>query len=737
MRAALNRLAEGAARGTRLSRGAAFAVAEAIAVLACAGATLQPWRFDLRVPFYYGSDALWFATVVKGLMLNGWPFSIPQLSAPFALNAVAFPAATTVDWMLMKLLALFAGSAGAVLNLFWLLSLVLTAWTASAALVLLDVTPWLAFMGGALYALLPGAFIRNVIHINLVYYAVPPLCLLAAHVASGRSGERRDQSIRRVGYAAAAVQGLNYVYFTCFGVLLFAVAAIVAATRRRRPGRVRAALVASGILVAAAAVNLTPSLYSWWRDGRPPDLEYKSLADADIYGVTIRQMLAPHRDDPLSAIGSWRRVDRGAGFPAEREPVAARLGPFAGLSLLFMLAAAVGMLPCRDRERARTLRAVAVLGLAALLIATVGGFGSVLNVLTVPDIRAYNRLSVFIAFFAIASVSVWLTALLNAPLTPWRRRGIVLATLGLAGVSLFDQLLDAAGLADRQPANLAAARRDEIVVRRLEQELPEGAALFQLPITGFPVDAGLNQMRPYDHARPALWSHGLRWSWPSFSQRHRAWLDQIQAKSGADLLRALAISGFSAVWIDRFGLRDRGDAMIDELRAAGAPLLLEDEQQRYAILDLRPLRRSLEATLGADGLSAERQGMFEFPGIAWGRGFSYREENWGGRPFRWSAAHSELALHNYSDRQEHLRFSFSLHAQQPATVAVRLEDQQHLLPAGPAAIPATLETTVAPGDSRRIEFVASTPPPAAPAGARELSFALIDPRLSIVATESN
>jgi len=143
-------------------------------------------------------------------------------------------------------------------------------------------------------------------------------------------------------------------------------------------------------------------------------------------------------------------------------------------------------------------------------------------------------------------------------------------------------------------------------------------------------------MRPYDHARPALWSHGLRWSWPSFSQRHRAWLEQIQAKNGADLLRALVISGFSAIWIDRFGLRDRGDGMIDELRAAGAPLLFEDEQQRYAILDLRPFGRSVQTTVGPDALRAERQSMSNFPGIAWGRGFSYREENWGGRPFRWS-----------------------------------------------------------------------------------------------------
>jgi phosphoglycerol transferase len=549
------------------------------------------------------------------------------------------------------------------------------------------------------------------------------------------SGDRRDQRIRRLGYAAALVQGLNYIYFTCFAVLLFAVAAIIAATRRRRPGRLRAAFVALGILIFAAGANLAPSVYSWWRDGRPPDMDYKSLAEAEVYGLTITQMLAPHRDDPLSTIGAWRRLDS-AGFPIET--AAARLGPFAALGLIFMLAAAVGLVRCRDRERAATLHAAATLGLVAVLIGTAGGFGLLVNVLTtVPDIRAYNRLSVFIAFFAIASLAVWLTAVLDTPLAPRYRRGLAIATLSLAGVSLFDQLLDAAALARRQPANLTAAAYDEMLVRRLERELPEDAAVFQMPITGFPVDPGMKQMGPYDHARPGLWSHRLRWSWPSFSQRDRAWLDQIQAKSGAELLRALVVSGFSAVWIDRFGFDDGGDPLVDDLRRAGAPLLLEDEQHRYAILDLRPLRRSLETTLGPDALGAERQRMFEFPGIAWGRGFSYREENWGGRPFRWSAAHSELDLRNYSDRQRQIRFSFSLHAPQPGTIAVRVGNEHHVLPAGPAAIAASLETILAPRESQRVEFAASAPPPPAPSNSRELSFAMIDPRLAAEDPDDN
>jgi phosphoglycerol transferase len=600
----------------RLRRAALFAVVQALVVTAAVGMVLRPWRYDMRVPFYYGSDALWFVSVVKGLIENGWTFEIPHLSAPFSLHAVAFPAITTFDWILMKGLALFSDSAGAVLNGFWLLSLVLTAWSASAALVLLGVAPWLGFVGGVTYALLPGAFIRNVVHICLVYYAVPLLCLLAISIARGGFGDRRDRPIRILGYVAVLVQGLNYVYFSLFAALLFGVAGLVAALRERRPGALRPALLACGILLLVTAANLAPSLGSWLRDGKPPNMDYKYAGEAEVYGLTIRRLVSPHRENPVASIGAWRELDSGIGFPADNENVAARLGLLASLGLIVMLGAATALVRSGGPEVSRTLHAIGALGLATLLLATTGGFGSVINVLTIPDIRAYNRLSVFLAFFAIASLLLWLSALWHAPRSAGRRRALVVVTAGVAALSLYDQLLDAVTLARRQPANLAEARRDERLVRALERQLAPGAAIFQWPITPFPADGGLGRMLAYDHARPTVWSSRLRWSWPSFSQRHHAWLAGVENRSGRDLLERLTLSGFDALWIDRFGLPDGGEAMVDQLRAAGAPLLERDGEVRYAILDLRPVGQELRASLGADGFAAESRRILDPSGKA-------------------------------------------------------------------------------------------------------------------------
>jgi phosphoglycerol transferase len=304
------------------------------------------------------------------------------------------------------------------------------------------------------------------------------------------------------------------------------------------------------------------------------------------------------------------------GFPSDNENAAARLGLLATLGLLVMLGAATALVRTGEPEIDAALHATGVLGLATLLIATIGGVGSVINVLTIPDVRAYNRLSVFLAFFALASLSLWLSALWQAARSAGRRRVLAGAVIGIAALSLYDQLLDAVMLARRQAANVVEAHRDERLVRTMERQLGPGAAIFQWPITRFPPDGGRERMLAYDHARPTLWSSTLRWSWPSFSQRHHAWLLEVEDRSGRDLLETLALSGFDAIWIDRFGLPDGGTAMIGELRAAGAQVLVQDRRVRYTILDVRPVGRELMARLGGDGFAGQARRMLDPPGDA-------------------------------------------------------------------------------------------------------------------------
>ena len=122
-----------------------------------------------------------------------------------------------------------------------------------------------------------------------------------------------------------------------------------------------------------------------------------------MYGLKIRQLVSPvfpHRFPPFNR---WVEQEAAARFPNDNENWTARLG-IVGTRRISRLAGA----PLHARRAAaaacRCSQGASRLTLAALLLGTVGGFGVVFNLFVSSDIRAYNRISPFIAFFSLLAV---------------------------------------------------------------------------------------------------------------------------------------------------------------------------------------------------------------------------------------------------------------------------------------------------------------------------------------------
>lgn len=572
---------------------------------------LKLWQADLRVPFNYWGDTLWFVVPIKGMIDNGWVYYVPQLSAPFGLSAAAFPSMTNFDWLLMKGISLFVSDAGAVLNIFWLLSVVLTAWSAIIALHLFGIKKWLALAASIIYAFLPFAFLRNVAHISLVYYTVPLLALLAINIAKG-GDHPQARLIRILGYGAAVAQGFNYIYFSFFAIVLFFFSGTLGAIRNKSKNSIKEAAVAVALISLAAAINLAPSFISWSQYGKPPDMGYKSAAEAEVYGLKLRKLLVPNEANQMPIISHWARSDRNSNFPNENENITARLGPMAGIGFLFLLAVSVGMGGKYGNSRGEDVKIVASLSLFTFLFTTVGGFGAIFNQI-LPDIRGYNRFSVFLAFFSLVGLVLIIQELITKIRTEISKNICIGIFGSLIIFSLYDQVLDARHLIDRREADLSSATQERELVRSIEAKYQKGTSVFQLPITGFPPDPGMKRMLPYDHAKPFLWSSGLMWSWPSFSRQHRSWLGQLNGLEGEALAESLVLSKFDLIWIDRFGYEDNGDKIISSLLLTGATEVAAGASQRYTVLSLFPIEKKLKMQLGEVAFEKQSEKILNAP----------------------------------------------------------------------------------------------------------------------------
>jgi hypothetical protein len=147
---------------------------------------------------------------------------------------------------------------------------------------------------------------------------------------------------------------------------------------------------------------------------------------------------------------------------------------------------------------------------AALLLGTMGGIGSLIAFFGLPQVRAYNRLSIFIAFCSIFAVALWLDQWTDGRLSSNAKRAAFGAALLLA-LALLDQV---------SPRLLPDYRRaedefmsDEIFVKKIETQSPPGSMVFQLPVVSFPENPKVHRLNDSDLVRGYLHGTHLRWSY--------------------------------------------------------------------------------------------------------------------------------------------------------------------------------------------------------------------------------
>ena len=592
-----------------MRRTAYYALHAAVSVLALA--CLAPLReVPLRVPVTYERDGLLLTVLTKAIAEDGFRHA-SRIGAPFGTDLVDWPLAMWLPFAQLAGLTRLLGEPGAALNLHWLSTIVLAGVLAAYAMRRLRLPAGLAFVLGTLYAFQPYAFYRNVEHANLAFPFVPLLALLCLRVAGTRP-EDEDGRERALTIAACVAQGFSYVYYSVFTCALLCAAAPIGWWRTRRPRLALRAALAIALLGGSTLVTVAPSLGYWRAHGYNPDLDYKPPRETDTYGLKLRHLLVPIAEHPLAPWRALAGTVESVDFPGDNENVLSKLGTVGGLGLLALL----GLLLARAARAVPPLEeplpGAAALTLASLLLANVGGLAAFFSVFVSPDVRAWARIVV-----------------LALVLLPARRRDAARGRRAPAAGPLAEAvarapalaLLLAGGIADSVPVlrlatlrtGTAAAFEDErALVRAIEARLPPGDMVFQLPHMTLPVDRATHPpMQYYDPGRAFVHSRTLRWSWGPMLGRQHDWGRAVDALPLPDRVRAVALAGFSGIWIDRWGYtgapRPRFEDLERELEAIVGPRALVSASGRYAFFDVRRWREALEARLGAERAAHLRQ----------------------------------------------------------------------------------------------------------------------------------
>ncbi len=547
------------------------------------------WHMDLagahlKVPFYYvGSDPMLNGFAIKTIIDYGSVLYNPAVGAPFGLDFRAFPLPDLLHLLIVRGMSFFTHDWALILNLYYLLGFPLSALSALFLMRRFSVSAPASATAAILFAFLPSHFLRGEGHLWLAsYYIVPLTTFVILWLGCGYPLTAR---LRFLAGVICILSGLAGVYYAFFGAGLLLVAGVQGSLRRHSFRPLLAATACAALVSAAVVIALSPNIVFLLQHGANAihSAVFRPPSSAEVYGLRMAQMLLPPSYHRLGLMAHIRKIYDTTELTIANESAYAALGSIADLGFVAIIVCLVFGL-----RRDPLWDSLSMLTITALLIGTIGGLSAGL-IYIFPEIRAYNRISIYIAICALlAAALLWDRAVAGLTRPALRRAAPwLLAPILVAG--FLDQSPPGSWYPSRSKA-IAQYASDQEFVDEIERRLSPGAMIFEFPYVPFPESPPMNQMEDYELFRGYLHSRDLRWSYGSIrGSAGDAWEQSVTAQPIPSAIQELARRGFSGIYVDRFGYPPHEYVLIEDLlTAALGPPAIVSPNHRLAFYLLPP-----------------------------------------------------------------------------------------------------------------------------------------------------
>jgi phosphoglycerol transferase len=658
------------------------------------------WTADSwRTPIVYDGDVTAVLANAKAFASGEIKFILPKypasLGAPFVANWNDYPspAEGIFLWagLFVRLFGIFIGS-----NLTLLSAYVLAAASFYFVARELGYQRLLSLAGAVVFSMSRFSFARNLSHIGPVFYWHVPLALLVLWWCGGPSSVLRDKRKLIFCFAVAVVHGIQDPYFSGIFLQFLVFTSVILLMRREAWSRVLfPLLIASAVLAVCVLMNVD-TFYNRLFNGANSVALVRNYAALEIYALKPLELFLPalHR---VSALRNWVQ---NAYF--QQAMVLGEIGsPYLGIIGIGALGWLVWTTALAAVNQAKEkIPSHFWLVLWILIYSVIGGANGFLGLFGVILFRGTNRYSIVI----LAVLLLFLVRQLTTLTRSWNRFALLLLAASITVVGFLDQ----SPLPPRRSEIAQVSEQvtsDGRLVATLEAKLPPGAMIFELPVVVFPEAGPVREMRDYEHFRPYLQSHSLRFSYGNIKGRTRErWQTEVIRFGAPYLVSRLERYGFAAILVNKKAYDARGAALLAELSAAGRSEIL-CESDDLVCLRLQPASNPILPP--------------EFD-ENWSDLEANATDNW-----RWSLGDAQIVLYNQSAQPRDMRLSFSLSSPKPRMVQISSNGKElfaHSFSEVVEAKPVHLVVNVPPG---RCKLLFHTDIPAALPGngdPRRLAF---------------
>ena len=551
------------------------------------------WNLSVNVPIAYSSDALSLLSQIKNIRLSGSIYTSNLLGFPFTQNLqdVIAPGEFfdhSLIWILIKL----NFSDAAVMNILFFATFLFVYAGGYVGARVLKLTPKTSIAIGILYTFLPYHFLRGPIHLYLSNYSViPVICAIAIRQLSDEpiitdlsnfkpqniwnsGGTNKSALYVLLACMASATAGM---YYAAFGALLILFAGVFGSISSKNIHRLYLSLILLLVMSSTFIVQMIPKFLYEQTHGRNISAAARTLAEVEYYGLKITNLLIPVQDHRVAIFSHLHDLNENVLLRSENTSA---LGILGSISLFGLF---IAVLVCSLRGQKTKAAPYAAIAGFAVLLGTVGGLVQFVAIFGATQLRAWNRISVVIAFGSFAAAGLWYESLKLS--SKKMVRCYQLFAVICVALSLFD-MTPSRGLVDYSH-NSSEWTKDSLMVKRVENEYGRRAAIFMLPIMSFPENGNINQLNDYEHMKGYLHSDTLRWSYGGVKGRIADWqlkLPQVPDLNSIHCIRSL---GFSALWVNILGISDKQNFISQLESLTGSSL--ESLSTDVKVFDLRSL----------------------------------------------------------------------------------------------------------------------------------------------------
>lgn len=525
-----------------------------------------------QVPLEYGvngpdADALAVFSHIKEAQEGEFtPFlvkKISRLGAPYYSNLSDIPIVEEWQYYLPGLLARAIGLFPAA-NVAVMLAHVLAVVSFYYAARMLGCNRSWAVAGGFAFGFAQFAFARSIHHLTVTHYWYIPFCLvIVSWITRNQLGDWRKPRYL-LTLAACVIIGMQNPYYTN----MFLQLALLGAFYQYFRNGWKPVLQTAGVVGACAfgffLMNVDTLAYRLAHGSNGGALE-RPYIWLELSALKLVDLLVPPPDH--SFLGWMGRAYYGVpgkekglvAFPGEIPP-SCYLG-FVGIAcLIWLVVVSVRRLAV---EQGRSLPMEAWQVMWILFYSAVGGINCLLgSAFGIMIFRSSTRYCIFILPIV----------LLFAALRLSRKKLDPQVTAALAGVLVLVVLWDQAPKIPSWSSISEQARvveSDRALAKQLEERLPKGAMIFQLPLVAFP-ESPVPGVTSSDHFRLYLHSNHLRFNFGAVKGREWAkWPESLVGKPLSEIVKDLEKYGFSAVYVNRNGFQDGGEGVLKAFAQLG------------------------------------------------------------------------------------------------------------------------------------------------------------------------